>query len=249
MATIDKSVFKSFESIIFSQDLVKKSRCVALILTPFMFVIIILMYFKFIPAENLVFYSNIVIFFLSIFLIIWPYYVKILALLCSIAFFVNISVGGEVLGLIFFCLNLLILLRCNFFKKHKVVKIIFLTIFFISALVFQYIRFGAEKLSITLFNAVIVFVLILFVIIFFFNDIKAFFNRKEQLHISNYDLNERQYESFILVSKDLSIKQIAEILKTSDSVIKKELTVLYKIFKVKNFKELQFFISNHEIID
>ncbi|UTC68386.1 LuxR family transcriptional regulator [Treponema sp. OMZ 789] len=206
------------------------------------------MYFKILPSDRMIFISNILIFFVFLILIFKPKYSLLWSLIGCIAFFVNIFAGGNILGLLFYCVSILILLQCNFFKNYVILKFIFIFTFFIFAFICQYINFGIELLKVSLFNIAIVLILIAAGLVFFAHDLKKYYTKKEIFNISQLDLTVRQNKCFILASMQLSFKEIGEQLCVSESVIKKEMTRIYQVLNINNYAEFLIFVEKYEII-
>jgi len=244
-----KKIWASFKKFIYSQDLIKKSRYLACSFCFIMLNIILFMYLKILPSNSIIFISNILIFFIFLFLILKPRYSLLWSLIGCIAFFVNIFVGGNVLGSLFYCISLLILWRCNFFKNHTIFKLTFVLSFFIFAFICQYINFGIDLLKVSLFNISVVLILIAASLVFFAHDLKKYYTRKESFNISKLDLTARQTKCFILASMQLSFKEIGEQLCVSESVIKKEMTRIYQVLNINNYAEFLIFVEKYEIID
>lgn len=244
-----KKIWASFKEFIYSQDLIKKSRYLAFIFCFIMLNIILLMYFKILPSDRMIFISNILIFFIFLILMLRPKYSLLWPLIGCIAFFVNIFVGGNVLGLLFYCVSLLILWRCNFFKNHTIFKLTFVLSFFIFAFVCQYVKWGLELLKLSLFNIVIALILLAGGLVFFAHDLRKYYTKKKVFNISKLDLTVRQSNCFLLASMHLSFKEIAERLCISESVIKKEMTRIYQVLNINNYAEFLIFIEKHEIVE
>lgn len=240
---------ETFKKIIYSQDLIKKSRYLACAFCFIMLNIILLMFLKILPSNRMILISNILIFFIFLILIINPKHSLLWSSIGFIAFFVNIFVGGNILGLLFYSVSILILLRCHFFKNRTVLKFTFIFAFFIFAFVCQYINFGIDLLKVSLFNIAVVLILIIGGLVFFAHDLKKYYTKKESFNISKLNLTNRQRNCFILASMKFSFKEIAEKLFVSESVIKKEMTRIYQVLNINNYAEFLIFIEKHEIVD
>ncbi len=240
---------QKFKQIIFSQDVIKKSRYLACIFTPAILCIVILQYFYIIPSRNFILKSNIIIFFISVFLIIKPKFILLWVLIGFIAFFINIFDGGNLLGLSFYLASILILLKYGFFRTKSIFKILAFLIFFMVPFIFQYKNFGVSSLKLSIFNIIISFMIFIAVFLFFAVDLKKYFEKKETYSISELNFTERQYNCFILAIRGFNFKQISKKLCVSESVIKKEMTKIYKMIDVKNYTEFLVFVEKYEIID
>ena len=114
---------------------------------------------------------------------------------------------------------------------------------------FKSIIFSQDLVQKSRCFAVIFVVIIIGVIIFFSDDIKKYFGKKEQFCVSNLDLTERQLKCFRLAVEGLSFKKMAEQLFVSESVVKKEMTAIYQTLHINGYTEFLLFVATHEIID
>ncbi len=240
---------KTFKQIIFSQDAIRKSRSLACIFTPVILCIVILQYFYIIPSNSLILQSNIGISFISLFLIIKPVYIFLWSVMGFTAFFVNIVVGGNLLGLFLYLSSLLILLKYGFFRSKLIFKIIFFILFFMVPFIFQYRKFGLALLKISILNIFIVVMIFIATFFLLAVDIKKYFQEKEVYSISELNLTKRQYTCFMFAIQGLNFNQISKKMYVSESVIKKEMTKIYKQLDVKNYTEFLVFVEKYEIID
>lgn len=243
-----KKQTQQFKEFIYSENIIKKSRCLAFITTPILLCIVFLQYFSFIPSDTAILISNIVILSILFFLILKSDYIHLWALICFIVFFINISIGGNLLGVYFFCAGLLILLKCRFFKTYLVFKTIIFACLFIAVFIYQYIHCGIYILKVSIINVVASLMLAGGLSVFFLKDIKRHYTKKEILNISALNLSKRQYKCFLYAIQGFQFKEISEKISVSESVVKKEMLKIYQTLNVKNYSEFLIFLEKYDII-
>ncbi len=244
-----KPIKQPLKRIIYSQNAIRKSRGVAFFVSPIMLAIVILQYFNVIASTAVILKSNILIMLISVFLIISPKYILLWAVMSLIAFFVNIYVGGHLLGLFFYCFAVLILLKHKFFSYNKSLKLALLFAVFITAFYLQYSDFGMEKLKESVFNIFVVLMGLGGIFILFADDLKNYFAKKATYSLSQLDLSDRQKRCFKLASQGLQFEDIAKQICVSESVVKKEMLRIYELINVKNKAEFLVFSEKYEIVD
>lgn len=85
-------------------------------------------------------------------------------------------------------------------------------------------------------------------LVFFLEDIKKHYTKKEIFNISALNLSKRQYKCFLYAIQGFQYKEISEKLSVSESVVKKEMIKIYQALNVKNYSEFLLFLEKNDII-
>ena len=218
-----KQPIEGIRHFIYTPNLIKKSRFVALIMLIVTAAIIVLQYISVLPADRLIRLSNVLCAVILGIIVIKPGFIILYTFPCLIAGLVNIYHAGNLLGLSLYLAGLLILLKTNFFKTYIWYKVSVLS--------------GGLGLGVAggLF-------------ILFADDLKHYYTRKTPIRVSSLRLTERQRQCLRLAAEGLTFKQIGEKLCISESVIKKEMTEIYKALNVANYHAFLIFMQQHELI-
>ena len=113
-----KPPIEEIRHFMYTGNLIKKSRLVALIMLPVTAAVIVLQYLSVLPSDRLIRLSNILCALLLGIIVITPRFIILYAFPCFIAGLVNIYKGGNLLGLFLYLAGMLILLKTNFFKTY-----------------------------------------------------------------------------------------------------------------------------------
>lgn len=84
--------------------------------------------------------------------------------------------------------------------------------------------------------------------VLFADDLKDYYTRKTPVRLSSFQLTERQRRCLCLAAEGITFRQIGEKLCISESVIKKEMTEVYKALNVANHHAFRIFMQQHELI-
>ena len=84
--------------------------------------------------------------------------------------------------------------------------------------------------------------------VLFAADLKHYYTRKTPIHVSSLRLTDRQRQCLRFAAEGVTFRQIGEELCISESVIKKEMTEIYKALNVANYHAFLIFIQQHELL-
>ena len=236
-----KQPVEEIRHFIYTQTLIKKSRLVALIMLPVTAAVIVLQYISILPSDRLIRLSNILCAVMLGYIAIKPRFIILYTFPCLIAGLVNIYHGGNLLGLSLYLAGLLILLKANFFKTYIWYKVSVLSGGFAAVLITQWFRHGSTAFMLSLLHIGLGFFMAA-------DDLKHYYTRKTPIHVSSLRLTERQHQCLCLAAEGLTFRQIGDKLCISESVIKKEMTEIYKALNVANYHAFLIFIQQHELI-
>lgn len=189
-------------------------------------------------------YIALVLFALGIFI---PMREWIFAVVTLVMGLINIYYGGHLLGLLFYAFSLSVGLRLNWFRhKARLKTSLFILTFFLVLL--SQLKYGLEYFIISFVNILIGCSLITGFLVLFNDTLKAFYNEKPILDLSNMNFGSRKISCIQGIVDRKSTTEIANMLATSPSVIKKEFVSLYTDFNVTDYVEFRIFIDKHTIV-
>ena len=243
-----KQPIEEIRHFIYTQTLIKKSRLVALIMLPVTAAVIVLQYLSVLPSDRLIRLSNILCAVMLGYIAIKPRFIILYTFPCLIAGLVNIYHGGNLLGLSLYLAGLLILLKANFFKTYIRYKISVLGGSFAAVLITQWFRHGSTAFMLSLLHIGLGFFMAAALFVLFADDLKHYYTRKTPIHVSSLRLTDRQHQCLCLAAEGITFRQIGDKLCISESVIKKEMTEIYKALNVANYHAFLIFIQQHELI-
>ena len=243
-----KPPIEEIRHFMYTGNLIKKSRLVALIMLPVTAAVIVLQYLSVLPSDRLIRLSNILCALLLGIIVITPRFIILYAFPCFIAGLVNIYKGGNLLGLFLYLAGMLILLKTNFFKTYIWYKVSVLSGGFAAVLITQPFRYGSSAFMLSLLHIGLGFFMAAALFVLFADDLKHYYTRKTPIRVSSLRLTERQRQCLCLAAEGITFKQIGEKLCISESVIKKEMTEIYKALNVANYHAFLIFMQQHELI-
>lgn len=243
-----KQPIEEIRHFIYTQTLIKKSRLVAIIMLPVTATVIVLQYISVLPSDRLIRLSNILCAVILSYIVIKPRFIILYTFPCLIAGLVNIYEGGNLLGLCLYLAGLLILLKANFFKTYILYKAGVLSVGFSSVLIMQWFIYGSKFFMLSLLHIGLGLGVAGGLFILFADDLKQYYTRKTPIRVSSLRLTERQHQCLCLAAEGITFKQIGERLCISESVIKKEMTEIYKELNVANYHAFLIFMQQHELI-
>ena len=243
-----KQPIEEIRHFIYTQTLIKKSRLVAIIMLPVTTAVIVLQYISILPSDRLIRLSNILCAVILGYIVINPRFIILYTFPCLIAGLVNIYHGGNLLGLSLYLAGLLILLKTNFFKTYIRYKVSALSGGFAAVLITQWFRYGNTAFMLSLLHIGVGLCVAAALFVLFADDLKHYYTRKIPVRLFSFRLTERQRQCLRLAAEGLTFKQIGEKLCISESVIKKEMTEIYKALNVANYHAFLIFIQQHELI-
>lgn len=243
-----KQPIEGIRHFIYTPNLIKKSRFVALIMLIVTAVIIVLQYISVLPSDRLIRLSNVLCAVILGIIVIKPGFIILYTFPCLIAGLVNIYHAGNLLGLSLYLAGLLILLKTNFFKTYIWYKVSALSVGFAAVLIAQRFRYGSTVFMLSLLHIGLGLCVAAGLFVLFADDLKHYYTRKTPIRVSSLRLTERQRQCLRLAAEGLTFKQIGEKLCISESVIKKEMTEIYKALNVANYHAFLIFMQQHELI-
>ena len=243
-----KQPIEEIRHFIYTQTLIKKSRLVALIMLLVTATVIVLQYISVLPSDKLIRLSNILCAVILIYIVIKPRFIILYTFPCLIAGLVNIYEGGNLLGLCLYLAGLLILLKTNFFKTYIRYKVGILSAGFAAVLITQFFIYGSKFFMLSILHIGLGLGVAGGLFVLFADDLKDYYTRKTPVHLSSFQLTERQRQCLCLAAEGITFRQIGEKLCISESVIKKEMTEIYKALNVANYHAFLIFMQQHELI-
>jgi len=243
-----KQPIEEIRHFIYTGNLIKKSRLVAIIMFIVTTAITVLQYLSVLPSDRLIRLSNILCTLLIGLVVITPRFIILYAFPCLIAGLVNIYKGGNLLGFFLYLAGMLILLKTNFFKTYIRYKFSALNVAFSAVLITQPFRYGSSAFMLSLLHIGLGFCIAVGLFVLFADDLKHYYAWKTPIRLSSFRLTERQRQCLSFAAEGLTFRQISEKLYISESVIKKEMTEIYKTLDIANYHAFLIFMQQHELI-
>ena len=243
-----KQPIKEIGYFIHTGSLIKKSRLVALIMLIVTAAVTLLQYLSILPSDRLIRLSNMLCAAILGYIVLKPGFIILYTLPCLIAGLVNIYYSGNLLGLSLYLAGLLILLKTNFFKTYIWYKVSALSGGFAAVLITQWFRYGSAAFMLSVVHIGLGLCEAVALFILFADDLKHYYTRKTPIYVSSLRLTDRQRQCLCLAAEGITFKQIGEKLCISESVIKKEMTEIYKTLNVANYQAFLIFMQQHELI-
>jgi DNA-binding CsgD family transcriptional regulator len=182
------------------------------------------------------------------FVIVFPKMDFLFIVNSMLAAFVNIRYGGNILGLLLYGFGLAMAMKQGFFREYKRFKIPCLISFFFASLFFQ-LQLEGGKLTfiVTLVNILIAVGLIFGFMYLFHDNLKEFYVKKPTLNLGRYNFTERQISCIKGCISQKKLQTIADEQFISESAIKREMLVIYKVLKVEDRHELYRLLMGHTV--
>ena len=195
---------------------------------------------------------------LCVLFIFFPRNQILLMAILSIQSIYDVLTGYEILGLFHFLFLLLILFCRGFFKTKLLLKISML-LFSWFLILLTLISFGIDRF---LFALVVTFFMIsAFIYIHYLlidklsylmpqiYSAKINISNGTSLNLSELGFTDRQIQCIVFCqNQELTYKELADKLYTSESTIKAEMSKIYKKFGVKNREGLNLLLSRYELV-
>lgn len=212
----------------------------------------------FIPSQKVVIVTHGISFLLSLIVIFKPVlFIQVFVLMCESI--LTIMTGYQTLGVFLFYAIVILMLVNGKFRFRPVLEMLPLVSLHIISLLLTYKQgffFVLMGFSNSLFYAAFFY--------WIFDILRAKLScflpaetknnsiikekHGEQLHLSDYNLSDRQM-NFILdnIHKNSSYKELSETYFVSISTVKKEFTEVYKIFNVKKLEDLRLLLLQYQV--
>ena len=171
----------------------------------------------------------------------------------------TILIEYETLGIFFFYAALSLIVIKDMFEQKKKILIAVLTVIHFLALIGSY-PFGVLKTIISIASSVFIFVFYLWIITLLRaqfscylpkniteNEVLQNTKRGAIIHLSDYNLTDRQKKFLLANLKNKNYKQISEDYYVSISLVKREFSDIFKIFAVNNLNELRILLRQFQI--
>lgn len=166
-------------------------------------------------------------------LIFCPQWDILLCFVTIAAGVMNILYGGHTLGLLFYAFGFAVAMRHGFFRRWKRVKVPLMFAGFLIPLAMQ-IGIGFDIFVISLINILITVALIFGFLFLFHDQLRGFYARKVPLEFSTKEFTPRQIRCVRGCLAGKPFREIAEELAVSESVIKHEMTEVYRLLRVES---------------
>lgn len=240
-------ILKKIQNFSFSSNFAKRSRFLAI---AYMLVEVLILFIILIHYEEFSIFAVIThsIFFLFGFiLIIKPSLLISWAVYFMIEGFALLWISENLLGLMFLLAGNFFFIKLDFFRSHKRYKIIPLVFLFFLAIFMFYFKNGFKVQYSRIIDLIIGFLLCVSIFVLMHDDLKKYYTKKPSVKIE-HEFSEREKVYIEGILKGESLKDIATSLYVSESVVKREIKVIYKTFGVENHKELIKFLNDHDVI-
>lgn len=231
----------------FSSNFAKKSRILAVV---YMLVEILVLSIVFIKYSEFTIFTVLAysIFFpFGIILIVKPKLSILWAIYFMIEGFALLWISESLLGLIFLLVGSFFFVKLDFLRRYKRYKIILLVFLFFLAIFMYYLRNAFEIKYSRIIDLIVGLLLYVSIFVLMHDDLKKYYTKKPIMKIGS-EFSERQKACIEGILDGKSLKDIATSLYVSESVIKREIKEVYRIFGVENHKELIKLLNEREII-
>ena len=241
-------ILKKIQDFSFSSSFAKKSRLLAIgyVLIELIVISIILMNYD--EFSILAIITHSIFFLFGIILIIKPHLLVLWAMYFMIEGFAILWISEKPLGLIFLLTGIFFFIKLDFFRKHKRYKVFALISFFFLAIFMFYFKNNFKMQYSHIIDLVMGVSLCASIFVLLHDDLRKYYTKKPSVNLEDIKLSERQKACIEGVLKGKSLKAIATSLYVSESVVKREVKIIYDIFGVENHKELLKFFNTHDVI-
>ena len=240
-------LLKKIQNFSFSSNLEKKSRILAI---SYILVEILVLSIIFINYEEFTIFAVIahsIFFFFGIILIIKPNLLTLWAVYFMMEGFALLWISENLLWLIFLLTGNFFFIKLDLFRNYKRYKIVFLIFLFFFAIFMFYLKNGFKLKYSRIVDLIIGVLLCISIFVLMHDDLKKYYTKKPLVKLES-ELTERQKVYIEGILKGKTLKDIATSLYVSESVVKREIKEIYKIFGVENHKELVKFLNNNDVI-
>ncbi len=169
----------------------------------------------------------------------------------AIAFYIyavgNLIDSGNILAMLFLVIAGLFFYITFFFTKHRVLKLVLLSVPLIAALGFQCYRLGAMNFCISLMHIVATVFIVVMIVTLLRPEIQKFREMKEVFYLDKSECTEQEVEWLNKVLSGSLYSSIAEESKVSESTVKIRMLKLYKMLDAKNKTEFCAMYRNSRI--
>lgn len=161
--------------------------------------------------------------------------------------FALLWISENLLWLIFLLTGNFFFIKLDLFRNYKRYKIVFLIFLFFFAIFMFYLKNGFKLKYSRIVDLIIGVLLCISIFVLMHDDLKKYYTKKPLVKLES-ELTERQKVYIEGILKGKTLKDIATSLYVSESVVKREIKEIYKIFGVENHKELVKFLNNNDVI-
>ena len=173
-------------------------------------------------ASDFVFLALLVIQFLL------PSRYEILGIIAILTGFINIYFGGRILGFLYYRFGYSIFMKRGWFREKTIAKTSVLVAILAAGLLHQLsLKNGSQRFIVSLVNIAVASLIMTGFLILFGGNMRGFFTTLQPLDLSAFKLSERQKRCVLGCQDRKRIKEIADEVHISESVIKKEFLELY----------------------
>ncbi len=160
---------------------------------------------------------------------------------------INIYYGGHILGFLFYVFGLGILLKDGFFRSNRALKIALLLTVLVAVTLSQLWTFSLQRFTISVVNIALASAIVFAFLYLFHDTLRNLYREKPVLDLAKGGLTDRQLSCVRGCLEGKRIRDVAEELCVSDSVIKKEFLVVYEALGVTDYRELQYRLENSRV--
>ena len=214
-------ILKKIQDFSFSSSFAKKSRLLAIGYMLVELIVILIMLINSAEFSIFAIITHSIFFLFAVILIIAPNLLAVWAVYFMVEGFAILWISEKLLGLIFLLAGIFFFIKLDFFRNK-----------------IQYSLIVDLIMGVTL--CVSIFVLM-------HDDLKKYYTKKPVVKIEK-EFSERQKACIEGILKGKSLKDIATSLSVSESVIKREVKLIYEVFNVENHKELLKFLNDNDVI-
>ena len=212
----------------------------------------------FIPSQKVVIFTHAVSFILAVFVIFKPVlFIQVYVLMSESI--LTIMTGYQTLGVFLFYLTIILMFVNGKFRTRPVIGVLPIVILHLLSLILSY-KQGIFFVFMGLANSLFCGAFFYWIYDILRAKLSCFLPAEtknnsiikekpgEQLHLTDYNLSERQL-NFILdnLHKNSSYKELSKTYFVSLSTVKKEFSELYKIFNVTKLEELRLLLLQFQV--
>jgi|GEM_PF-989146 len=240
-------ILKKIQDFSFSSSFAKKSRLLAIGYMLVEAIVISIMLLNYDEFSIFTIITHSIFFLFGTILIIAPNLLALWAVYFMIEGFAILWASEKPLGLIFLLAGVFFFIKLDFFRNHKRYKVFALIFLFFLAVFMFYFKNNFKIQYSYIVDLIMGTSLCVSIFVLMHDDLKKYYTKKPIVKIER-EFSERQRSCIEGILKEKSLRDIATSLSVSESVVKREVKLVYEVFNVENHKELLKFLNDNEVI-
>ena len=240
------NILKKIQDFSFSSSFAKKSRLLAIGYMLVELIVILIMLINSAEFSIFAIITHSIFFLFAVILIIIPNLLVLWAVYFMIEGFAILWISEKLLGLIFLLAGIFFFIKLDFFRNHKRYKVFALIFLFFLAIFMFYLKNNFKIQYSLIVDLIMGVALCVSIFVLMHDDLKKYYTKKPVVKIEK-EFSERQKACIEGILKGKSLKDIATLLSVSESVIKREVKLIYEVFNVENHKELLKFLNDNDV--